>query len=559
MKNLLYIFLLISCVVFAQVPQGFTYQAVAVSSNGLELVNQNISIRASILSNSATGDTQWIESHQVLTDNFGLFMLIIGQGTPETGALQTSFSDIEWGTANHYIKIEMDVLGGSDYQLLGISQLMSVPYALYAGNTDSLEVLIDSLISTNTYNDSLLTVLEESISSVSFDSSSGITISNNCLDENLIYIDSTIIYQDGIGSNSAYPYQFKLINDTLYTYTNISNFGSNVSTSLKYGLLRKYIINDNEYLELESQSFNIDYGYGGQAFQLIFLDDGFILSYEYDESAYGYEGSGIIAYYLYDGTIKWEINIGVHAGSQAQTNRADRMVVQNDKVTFCYYSGGSSGANSYPGSTNDYTRQTIYLESGENFSYEDFSSYLSYYTYVMPDGQFYSYSDDTKIIYADEDKILRVFNAEYNESTDISTYEIEFYNFISNQIIWTTHVSYVGNITSLLNPIYSFYNSSFLSNDNTEEPLVVIPFYQNLLLGQNLITSPNGGNNHVLFNPDTFDIIEVISDNTYNGYNPIDHRRIIDGNNLKTVLLIDGMICQNDSLIHIDNKHIILD
>lgn len=116
----------------SQIPQGFTYQAVALGSDGAELVNQNVSIRASILSGSASGDTQWIEMHQPQTDEFGLFTLIIGQGTPGLGGLQSNFSDIDWGSSSHFIKIEMDVNAGTDYQLLGVSQLMSVPYALYA-------------------------------------------------------------------------------------------------------------------------------------------------------------------------------------------------------------------------------------------------------------------------------------------------------------------------------------------------------------------------------------------------------------------------------------------
>ena len=92
----------------AQVPQGFTYQAVAVNSAGLELVNQEISLQVSIISDSISGDEQWIETHLTSTDEFGLFTLVIGQGTSVSSSLMSNFSDIQWGTANHYIKIEMD-------------------------------------------------------------------------------------------------------------------------------------------------------------------------------------------------------------------------------------------------------------------------------------------------------------------------------------------------------------------------------------------------------------------------------------------------------------------
>ena len=133
MKNLLTFYcLIISFCAFAQAPQGFTYQAVATNNNGFELVEQNISVRVSILSESSTGVEQWIETHSTTTDGFGLFTITIGQGTSTGSGVQSSFSEIDWGASEHHLKIEMDVDGGSDYQLLGISQLMSVPYALYA-------------------------------------------------------------------------------------------------------------------------------------------------------------------------------------------------------------------------------------------------------------------------------------------------------------------------------------------------------------------------------------------------------------------------------------------
>ena len=120
---------------YAQVPQGVGYQGVATDANGIELVNQAISIRASVLSGSANGTIEWEETHATTTDTFGLFTLTIGQGTSTTNGLQTSFADISWGTNTHFLKIEMDATGGMDYSLMGVNQMMSVPYALYAENS----------------------------------------------------------------------------------------------------------------------------------------------------------------------------------------------------------------------------------------------------------------------------------------------------------------------------------------------------------------------------------------------------------------------------------------
>ena len=130
MKHFLLFFLLIPTLVFSQVPQGVGYQAVATDLNGVELINQAISIQASVISSSATGTIEWQETHNTSTDTFGLFNLTIGQGTSTGNGAQTSFADISWGTNTHFLKIEMDVLGGTNYSFMGTNQMMSVPYAL---------------------------------------------------------------------------------------------------------------------------------------------------------------------------------------------------------------------------------------------------------------------------------------------------------------------------------------------------------------------------------------------------------------------------------------------
>jgi hypothetical protein len=171
MKYLLSIYLLLPCLLIAQVPQGFTYQAVATDNNGLELVEQNVSVRVSILSESSTGVEQWIEVHSTTTDGFGLFTITIGEGTSTGNGAQSSFSDIDWGGSEHYLKIEMDVNGSSEYQLLGTSQLMSVPYALHAGTSDQGDSQSEQI-------DSLETIIQELTNTVN-SVSSGITSTNS--------------------------------------------------------------------------------------------------------------------------------------------------------------------------------------------------------------------------------------------------------------------------------------------------------------------------------------------------------------------------------------------
>lgn len=85
-------------------------------------------MKISILDNSASGTVVYSETHTPLTNSQGLYNLNIGQGTPLSGI----FSGISWGQNTKFIKVELDPAGGTSYTSSGTSQLMSVPYALYA-------------------------------------------------------------------------------------------------------------------------------------------------------------------------------------------------------------------------------------------------------------------------------------------------------------------------------------------------------------------------------------------------------------------------------------------
>ena len=148
MKRLLLLLVFIPYFLFSQTPQGVGYQGVATDAAGFELINQSISIRASVISNSATGTIEWQETHNTFTDTFGLFTLTIGQGTSTGNGALTSFADITWGANTHFLKIEMDVNGGTNYSHMGTNQMMSVPYALYAENAnidyDSISTILSN-------------------------------------------------------------------------------------------------------------------------------------------------------------------------------------------------------------------------------------------------------------------------------------------------------------------------------------------------------------------------------------------------------------------------------
>jgi hypothetical protein len=129
MKNRITFFcLFITAFSYAQSPQAFKYQAALRDLSGLPLIEKNVSIRISILKTSLSGTSIYSEIHQAKTTASGIINLEIGKGV----SALNSFSSIEWGTDSHFVKIEMDAAGGSNFELVGISQLLSVPYALYA-------------------------------------------------------------------------------------------------------------------------------------------------------------------------------------------------------------------------------------------------------------------------------------------------------------------------------------------------------------------------------------------------------------------------------------------
>ena len=109
-------------------PQAFNYSSVIRGSNNQALPNKLVALRLSILSGGPTGTIEYQETHSDTTDQFGVVNLAIGQGIAQQGV----FSTIDWGSNPHYLQVELDDNGGSNFQMMGTAQLLRVPYALYA-------------------------------------------------------------------------------------------------------------------------------------------------------------------------------------------------------------------------------------------------------------------------------------------------------------------------------------------------------------------------------------------------------------------------------------------
>jgi hypothetical protein len=132
-KFTLLLFLFVSAASFAQIvpPQAFSYSAVARNSYGTPLDSQNIGVQFTILQGSAVGSTVYQENQFTATNQFGIFTLQLGTGAVQQGA----FNTIVWGSNTYYLKVGLDATGGSNFQTMGISQFLSVPYAIYADSS----------------------------------------------------------------------------------------------------------------------------------------------------------------------------------------------------------------------------------------------------------------------------------------------------------------------------------------------------------------------------------------------------------------------------------------
>lgn len=115
-----------------QAPQGFKYQTV-IRKNNVPLSNQLVRIKTSILQSSSSGKAAFSQIDTITTNTFGLVNLIIGNNGTDSGSLQ----NIDWSLGPYYIKTELDETGGMNFHLMGTSQIMSVPFALYSAKTNT--------------------------------------------------------------------------------------------------------------------------------------------------------------------------------------------------------------------------------------------------------------------------------------------------------------------------------------------------------------------------------------------------------------------------------------
>ncbi len=136
MKKILLSFVAIATLSFSsfgQAPEGFKYQAVVRDAGNVILNNQAVGMRMTIRQGAIGGTTVYSETFSTTTNAYGIVNLEIGNGTLAAG----NFTSIDWANGPFFMETAVDVTGGINYSVMGTSQLMSVPYALYAKTSGS--------------------------------------------------------------------------------------------------------------------------------------------------------------------------------------------------------------------------------------------------------------------------------------------------------------------------------------------------------------------------------------------------------------------------------------
>ena len=121
----------VSTLIYAQLPQNFSYQAIVRGANNALLSNQKVGIKISLLKGTENGQSVYSEVHTATTNANGLVSIAVGGGN----LLEGNFVKIDWANGPYFVKTEIDPEGGTNYSLVTTTQLLSVPYALYAANS----------------------------------------------------------------------------------------------------------------------------------------------------------------------------------------------------------------------------------------------------------------------------------------------------------------------------------------------------------------------------------------------------------------------------------------
>jgi uncharacterized protein (TIGR02145 family) len=255
-----------------------SYQAIIRNASSALVASTQIGMKISILQGSESGTVVYVETQAPTTNANGLVTIEIGAGTVVAG----TFATIDWSTGTYYIKTETDPAGGTSYTITGTSQLLSVPYALYAksaGTSDALQNQINMLkissaaggtitdVENNTYNTVKIgtqTWMSENLKTTKYND--GTTIPN--VTDNTAWAALTTgaysDYSNTPANSTTYGrlYNWYAVDNNASTKA-ASNEGKNVCPT------GWHVPSDAEWTTLTTYLTNNGYGYGGSGNDIV--------------------------------------------------------------------------------------------------------------------------------------------------------------------------------------------------------------------------------------------------------------------------------------------------
>ncbi|MDY3530304.1 hypothetical protein PG593_11040 [Riemerella anatipestifer] len=276
MKKKLFTFVLLLLLsnLFAQSPSKLSYQGVVRNSSGILVTNSPIGIRISLKQGSTAGNIVYSEIHTETTNENGLFTLEIGEGNVVDG----KFSSIDWARGPFYITTEIDLMGGNNYTISNTSQMMSVPYALYAEKSG---------VSINSLNCSGISSLPVELSNIQTKLISNLSTNGYTVPNGKLFIIFAGIMKGNSGTSFGGGVTYAggsgdlTFPSVAYKPTILVNSGKTISATNNLNTFLGYLIDENQIIENKSNDiYTVPEGKTLVILEASFLNlDGISLSY----------------------------------------------------------------------------------------------------------------------------------------------------------------------------------------------------------------------------------------------------------------------------------------
>ena len=135
--------------IIAQPPPSVPLQAIAKDALGNPARNRKVFVKDIIIQGTPTGTKVWEEAHEVTSDNDGIYTINVGSGVKAPSIPINNIGAISWGKGPFFLNLKIAIapsipaawwVAADNYIDYGTTQMLSVPYALFAGNASVTNV-----------------------------------------------------------------------------------------------------------------------------------------------------------------------------------------------------------------------------------------------------------------------------------------------------------------------------------------------------------------------------------------------------------------------------------